>query len=321
MTIAKRLIILLAVPLLILLGIGIFTRQQLANIEERTRFVADSRVVALARLGDISRSLTELRVNVRSHLLATNVAGRTSARTLFDDPAYRPDTMKIYPCVVVKSAELFQWWRSGRYTPYDDETLSELLLQIKQLVPPYVRIERVIRDIPSTSIEAGCQATNLREEVQRRMRARGLRCQCIRCRQVRDTAPGPFSLVRRQYDASDGTEIFLSFEEPSSDRLASLLRLRIPSRRTPIFSALHGAALIRELHSYGHHLPLHDHREDAVQHRGLGQQLVEEAERIAREEFGCRRMAVISGVGVREYYRRFGYTLEETYMVKPLAGR
>ena len=260
-----------------------------------------------------------------AHHLMPNLPGATpagdleSARTLFEDGAYRPDTMKLYPCVVIESAELFDWWKAGRHVPYDDETLVELLIRIKQLVPPYVRIERVIRDIPSTSIRAGSLVTNLREEVQRRMRQRGLRCQCIRCRQVRDDAPGPLTLMRRTYAASEGTEVFLSFEDPVSDRLASLLRLRIPSSRQALFPALQDAALVRELHSYGAHLPLHGRRDGAVQHHGFGQQLMAEAQRIAREEFGMTRIAVIAGVGVREYYRRLGYELQDTYMIKTIS--
>ena len=258
--------------------------------------------------------------------LMPNLPGATphsdleSARTLFEDPAYRPDAMKLYPCVVIETAELYHWWKDGRHQPYDDETLIELLIQIKQLVPPYVRIERVIRDIPSTSIRAGCVVTNLREEVQRRMRARGRRCRCIRCRQAREASVGPFVLIRHTYEASDRVEIFLSFDDPTTDTLASLLRLRIvpPRQRSHEWPILTDAALIRELHSYGPHLPLDHHREGAVQHHGLGRQLLAEAERIARDEFGLTRMVVIAGVGVREYYRRLGYALEETYMVKRL---
>jgi len=278
-----------------------------------------------AEVRDATRFLKDAGFKIAYHLMpnlpgATPASDLESARTLFEDGAYRPDTMKLYPCVVIESAELFDWWKAGRHVPYDDETLVELLIRIKQLVPPYVRIERVIRDIPSTSIRAGSLVTNLREEVQRRMRQRGLRCQCIRCRQVRDDAPGPLTLVRRTYAASEGTEVFLSFEDPVSDRLASLLRLRIPSSRQALFPVLQDAALVRELHSYGAHLPLHGRRDGAVQHHGFGQQLMAEAQRIAREEFGMTRIAVIAGVGVREYYRRLGYELQDTYMVKRLVG-
>jgi elongator complex protein 3 len=239
-------------------------------------------------------------------------------RALFDDPAYRPDTIKMYPCVVIETAQLFSWWQEGRYQPYDDETLVELLIRCKALVPPYVRIERVIRDIPSTSIHAGCKITNLREEVHRRMRAQGLRCRCIRCRQVRDLAEGEYALVRRDYEAAGGRELFLSIEDQAADRLAAFLRLRIPGSANGGlgWAALRGAALIRELHTYGQHLPFHDRSTEAVQHRGFGRRLMAEAERIARDEFGCGRLAVIAGIGAREYYRRLGYALEDTYMVK-----
>jgi elongator complex protein 3 len=280
-----------------------------------------------AEICDATRLLKDAGFKVAYHLMP-NLPGATpdsdleSARTLFTDPGYQPDTLKLYPCVVIETAELYEWWRQGRYAPYDDETLIELLIRIKQLVPPYVRIERVIRDIPSTSIQAGCLVTNLREEIHQRMRARGLRCACIRCRQVRDAADGAFALVRRDYAASDGFEIFLSFEDEAMDRLASFLRLRIPStsvtHQRHWLPALDGAGLIRELHSYGHHLPLHHRSDGAVQHHGFGQRLLGEAERIAREEFGLQRMAVIAGVGVRDYYRKFGYELEDTYMVKTL---
>jgi len=257
-----------------------------------------------------------------AHHLMPNLPGATpesdleTARRLFAEPAYRPDAIKLYPCVVIESAELSRWWQDGRYRPYDDETLVELLIRIKQLVPPSVRIERVIRDIPSTSIQAGCRITNLREEAQRRMRSRGLACRCLRCRQVRDEAEGSFTLARRTYAASGGTEVFLSFEDVETDRLASLLRLRIPSDAAPAFAALAGAALIRELHTYGRHVPLGHRTGEAVQHQGMGRALVAEAERIARDEFGLGRVAVIAGVGVRGYYRRLGYELQDTYMVK-----
>jgi len=267
---------------------------------------------------------------VAYHLMP-NLPGATpeddlaSCRGLFEDPAYRPDALKLYPCVVVKSAELYEWWQDGRYQPYDDDRLVELLIAMKRLVPPYVRIERVIRDIPSTSIEAGSKLTNLREEAQRRMRARGLACRCIRCRQVRDGEPGTFTLVRREFEASGGQELFLSFEDAATDRLACLLRLRLPSplrhHHPHWMPVLEEAALVRELHTYGHHVGIHQHADDAAQHRGFGRRLLEEAERIAGQEWGCARIAVIAGVGVREYYRKLGYELQETYMVKTLNSR
>ncbi|MBI3083840.1 MAG: tRNA uridine(34) 5-carboxymethylaminomethyl modification radical SAM/GNAT enzyme Elp3, partial [Candidatus Omnitrophica bacterium] len=186
-----------------------------------------------AEVRQATRLLKDAGFKVAYHLMpnlpgASPQSDLATARQLFEDSGFRPDTMKLYPCVVIDSAELSRWWREGRYVPYDDETLIELLIRIKQLVPPYVRIERIIRDIPSTSIRAGSRVTNLREEMHRRMRTRGLRCQCIRCRQVRADTAGSFTLIRRDYEASEGLEIFLSFEDLATDQLAALLRLRIP---------------------------------------------------------------------------------------------
>ncbi len=293
----------------------------------------DEQVLALivrdhttAEVRQATRLLREAGFKIAYHLMP-NLPGATpegdldTMRQLFADPAYRPDAIKLYPCVVIETADLFQWWRDGRYHPYDDQTLIELLIRMKQLAPSFVRIERVIRDIPSTSIRAGSRVTNLRETVLARMRAQGLSCRCIRCRQVRVDAGGSWHLARQAYDAAGGLEIFLSFEDPVTDRLASLLRLRIPGAGGSArgwLPELAGCALIRELHTYGEHLALDQHVRDAAQHQGFGARLVAEAERIAREEFGCPRVAVIAGVGVRSYYRRLGYALEGTYMVKAL---
>ncbi len=327
-------------------GLTIETRPDHINFEELRRLrtlgvtrvelgvqTLDSSVLKLivrdhgtAEVRSATRQLRDAGFKIAYHLMP-NLPGATpesdleSFQALFQDSDYRPDTMKLYPCVVIESAELYQWWRDGRYQPYDDETLIALLMAMKQLAPPYVRLERIIRDIPSTSIRAGCLATNLREEVLRRMKARGLHCRCIRCRQVRTEANGTFRLVRRTYEAAGGVELFLSFEEETSEQLAALLRLRIPgptqaTRTSAIFPSLEQAGLIRELHSYGYHVPLHARDPRAVQHQGFGQRLMEEAERIACREFRLPRIAVIAGVGAREYYRRLGYELRETYMVK-----
>ncbi len=280
-----------------------------------------------AETRDATALLKEAGLKVAYHLMpnlpgATPASDEASMKGLFDNPAYRPDTMKIYPCVVVESAELHEWFKDGRYETYDDNTLVELLIAMKQHAPPYLRIERVIRDIPSTSIEGGCQFTNLREEVHKRMRERDVKCQCVRCRQVRHDAPNDFELIERKFEASGGIEYFLSFESPSTDQLASLLRLRIPAahiHKTPApLPALEGAGLIRELHAYGQHLPLHKQATDAVQHKGYGSQLIERAEALMKEH-GLKKSAIIAGVGVREYYKRFGYALDDTYMVKHLS--
>lgn len=283
---------------------------------------------------EASRLLRDAGFKIAYHLMP-NLPGSSpegdleTFRKLFADPAYRPDQLKIYPCAVVESAELSRWWLDGRYRPYDEESLLELVVQVKGFVPPYVRIERIARDIATPSVLAGNKRPNLRQEALSRLKGRGLTCRCIRCREVRDQVAGEFQLVRREYEASEGKEIFLSFEAaqgcfeaPATDRLAALLRLRVPSF---IFSGashwipeLDRAAIVRELHTYGWQLPLEDKNRSAAQHRGFGRRLMAEAERITREEFGLPRIAVIAGIGVRPYYRRLGYTLDATYMVKPL---
>ncbi|MCM8794309.1 MAG: tRNA uridine(34) 5-carboxymethylaminomethyl modification radical SAM/GNAT enzyme Elp3 [Candidatus Omnitrophica bacterium] len=277
---------------------------------------------------EATRLLKEAGFKVAYHMMP-NLPGASfeddlnSFRELFENPVYRPDALKIYPCVVVESAELSRWHKEGRYIPFDDEMLIRLLIQVKEMVPPYVRIERVVRDIAAPAVEAGCRVNNLREEIQQRMKRQGLSCRCIRCREMGFESDLEFRLNRLDYEASGGRELFLSFEGTGTGRLAALVRMRIPSKRAappdlpPEWSR---AALIRELHTYGRQVPLGADGARGVQHKGLGKTLMAQAERIALEEFGLRRVAVIAGAGVRGYYRRIGYRLLGTYMVKELFG-
>jgi len=235
-------------------------------------------------------------------------------RKVFGDPRFRPDMLKLYPTVVVPGTELYRWWKEGRYEPYDMDTLVDLLARIKSMVPEYVRIMRVQRDIPVRNIVAGPRKGNLREIVQRYMERKGLKCRCIRCREVghvylkRGVLPdaGSIGLKRLVYEASGGVEVFLSFEDPEGI-LIGFLRMRIPSPAATRPEVDEETAIIRELHVYGLQVPVGDRPGAWFQHRGYGSKLVSEAERIAREEYGVKRMLVISGVGVRDYYRRLGY--------------
>ena len=245
------------------------------------------------------------------------------SRRLFNDPRFRPDGLKLYPTMVVEGTELERWYREGRYQPYPRETMIDLVTDIKSLVPPYVRISRVLRDIPAQFIVAGCR-DSLRGIVKERMKAQGTECRCIRCREcghrVRSgLETGEPRLVRLDYEASGGTEIFLSFED-ENETLFGLLRLRLQPRPITRVGITKGpAAVIRELHVYGPEVPLRHQDESAAQHKGLGKALLQEAERIAREEFHIGQMAVLSGVGAREYYRtEHGYNERGGYMVRPL---
>ena len=189
------------------------------------------------------------------------------------------------------------------------------------MIPSYCRVERVIRDIPAQSIiEGGAKISNLRQIVQNKILAEGKHCICIRCREVKSSAMNmdDLRIVRLDYPASYGHEIFLSFENGAQTKLYSFLRLRINNSNAKTCSALQNSAIIREIHTYGPQMAIGQTEKNAIQHRGLGRKLVNEAQKIASEEFGKQKMAVIAGVGVRPYFRKLGYILEKTYMVKEL---
>ncbi len=257
--------------------------------------------------------------------LMPNLPGSTPAKDfkmfkeIFSNPDFQPDMVKIYPCVVTRGSKIYRWWKQDKYKPYSDKQLSNLLIDIKKIIPPYVRINRLIRDIPSPSIEAGNKISNLREIISAEMARQDLRCKCIRCREVghqkniKITAP---KLFIKKYKASGGTEYFISYESPDQKILYAFVRLRIPDlKNQPVLPELKDAALIRELHTYGHLVPIDKNSPGATQHLGLGKKLMAKAENIARKS-GIKKMAVISGVGVREYYKKLGYQKEGTYMVK-----
>jgi elongator complex protein 3 len=235
---------------------------------------------------------------------------------LFEDERFRPDGLKLYPTVVVEGTELERWYKENRYQPYDVKTMVNLMIDIKSIVPKYVRISRVLRDIPAKFITAGCK-DSLRGVVRQRMKQRGIECSCIRCREYGHRARegreiGEPRLARLDYGAARGKEIFLSFED-DRETLFAILRMRIQPRDSE------SSAIIRELHVYGPEVPLAEQSTEAAQHKGLGKALLREAERIAREEFGARQMTILSGVGAREYYRtEFGYKSRGDYMVREL---
>jgi elongator complex protein 3 len=240
-------------------------------------------------------------------------------KTLFSDPRFCPDQVKIYPCVLVDDSELVSWYKSGRWEPYTDSELTDTIIKIKKFIPEYCRVIRVIRDIPSDDILAGSKISNLRQLLQEK----GMKCKCIRCREIRNLVPKKVELVKREYETVGGKEIFLSYEDPVQDKLLAILRLRIPddvlsSDHKVIFPSLKNAALIRELHVYGMQTPVGEKGESS-QHKGLGKKLLEEAEKIT-SKMGIKKIAVISGVGVRDYYKKQGYEVADGgYLVKRLA--
>ena len=241
-------------------------------------------------------------------------------KKLFTDSNYQPDQMKIYPCVVTKGSQLYKSYQKKKYRPYTDKQLINLLLKVKKIIPPYVRISRLIRDIPGESIVAGCKVSNLRQLLQRT--STQLICQCIRCREARNKplTVNKLQLTKRKYNASEGIEYFLSYESKDKKTLFAFLRLRLPQKPDAQllknFPALKDSAIIREIHTYGQLVPLKS-KKQAVQHAGLGKKLIELAEKTAKQN-GFKKIAVISGIGVRKYYQKLGYKLQDTYMLKNL---
>ncbi len=241
-------------------------------------------------------------------------------RTIFEDERFRPDYLKIYPTLVVEGTELYEMFRRGEYRPYSTKEVVELVARAKRFFPEWVRVQRIQRDIP-VGKAIGLDKGNIRQLIHIRLKELGYECRCIRCREVghklrnvkiTDEMLRSAELVIRKYRASKGVEFFISYELPDYDALIGFIRLRFPHE--PFINAIEDCALVRELHVYGKAVPLGERERGAFQHRGFGERLLRTAEEIAKQEFD--RIAIISGVGVREYYRRFGYRKRFEYMVK-----
>ncbi|MDR0198812.1 MAG: tRNA uridine(34) 5-carboxymethylaminomethyl modification radical SAM/GNAT enzyme Elp3 [Methanomassiliicoccaceae archaeon] len=231
-----------------------------------------------------------------------------SFKRMFDDPDLRPDMLKVYPTLVIPGTELYDAWISGEYVPYDTGEGVALLAEMKTIVPEYVRIQRIQRDIPVPEIAAGIMKSNIRELAQEMLLRRGKECRCIRCREVgqNDVSPDdPSRIVMKvtEYEASGGVEHFISLEY--DDMLAGYARLRLEG----------DTATIRELKVFGKMAAIGE--EGEWQHRGLGKELMAKAEEITRAS-GRITIRITSGVGVREYYRALGFTRSGPYMVKDI---
>lgn len=249
---------------------------------------------------------------------ATTQSDREDFARLWD--GFCPDEIKIYPNQLLANAELYEYWQRGEFQPYTTEQLIDLIADVKPTIPRYCRVNRVIRDIPSTNVVEGNRRTSLRQDIHDEMKRRGTRCQCVRCREVREKNIHPDSLKLDDmvYPAGAAEEHFISYVTPD-DKLAGFIRLSLPGKDSPQtgISDLDGAALIREVHVYGQSLPVGTEKKGAAQHVGLGTRLLEEAESIARAK-GFSRMAVISAVGTRGYYLDRGFARGELYLIKSI---
>jgi len=253
-----------------------------------------------------------------------NLLGATPGSDREDFPrlwqGFCPDELKIYPTQLLEETPLYESWKNGQYHPYTTDELITLIADLKPSIPRYCRVNRIIRDIPSTHVVEGNRRTSLRQDVQAEMERRGTRCECIRCREVRGRKVSAAALSRADltYHPDGAEEHFMSFVT-AEDRLAGFLRLSLPGEAAPVtgLSDLEGAAIIREVHVYGQSLAVGTEPGGATQHSGLGTRLLAEAEEVARTK-GYRRMAVIAAVGTRQYYLDRGFERGELYLVKNL---
>ena len=244
-------------------------------------------------------------------------------KRLFNEPLFSPDMLKIYPCLVTEGSEFYDMWKKGEYEPYTSQQAVDLIVEVKKKKKKWVRTMRIQRDIPATLIDAGVKKSNLGELVYNRLEEEDIQCQCIRCREVgHKKAHGiepdynNIELLRTDYDVVGGHEIFLSIEDVENDILIGFTRLRIPSNRVFRKEITSSSSLIRELHVYGQMQKIGKNDDNLWQHKGYGAQLLEEAERIAKDEYNKNKMLIISGIGVRDYYRKFGYYKDGPYMSK-----
>jgi elongator complex protein 3 len=245
-------------------------------------------------------------------------------RQIFIDPSFMPDDLKIYPTMVMPGTKLERIWKEGKYDPITDEETLKMLVEIKKLVPPFVRIRRILRDFSAPMVSSGPKKSNIRELALDELKKHGLRCRCTRCREPQHAKKiyglnvdfDSIRLVRRDYNAGEGKEIFLSFEDTKNDILIALLRLRIPSEKIHR-TEMTDSGIVRELHTYGTHIPVNSPSNE-FQHKGYGKNLLAEATRISKEEFDKKKVIVIAGAGVKEYFLKQGFAYDGPYVSKSL---
>lgn len=257
-------------------------------------------------------------------LWSTPELDKKALSTVFENPDFRPDELKIYPMVVTDNAELTKIWKDGWFKPYDDETLINLTADLEEMIPEYVRLNRTYRDIPASEILAWSHLSNLRQLVEEKLAKRWVKLVDIRHREIKDKKNDPKNATIHtfEYDASGWKEYFITFEDREDRTIFSLLRLRLPkigenNKLYELLPELKWAALIREIHTFWDQLSIGEAWSVFGQHLGFGKKLIEEAESIARIAW-YKKMAVIAWVWVRGYYEKRWYHLEWEYMVKEI---
>lgn len=245
-------------------------------------------------------------------------------RELFENPDFCPDALKIYPCMVMPGTPLFKLYEQGKFEPLSSVTAAEIIARGKRFFPKWVRVQRVMRDIPTKWSTGEIAHNNLRQMVEQKCQELGISCQCIRCREAGQIQlkqkiklnPQTAKINVEKYEASLGTEFFISADDEKSNALFGFCRLRIPHKPfRPEIS--NNSGLIRELHVFGEAIALGEQKTGGLQHAGLGKKLLQKAEDLAAE-FGKKESIVISGIGAREYYRKLGYENTGPFMKKTL---
>lgn len=282
-------------------------------------------------VADVVRATRELKdssFKVLYHLMpglpgSTFKSDLRDFKKIFTNEDFKPDMVKFYPCLVIKGSELYEDWKKNKFTPMDEKKSVKLLVEVMRDLPPWVRIMRINRDIPSTVISGGVKKTNLRQLVEEELKKKKIKCKDIRSREVGINSISKNNFLKqvpklktRFYNASKGEEAFISFE--SKDYLYGFVRLRKP--QFPFLKSIdQKTALIRELHVYGKSVPIGEKEDTAEQHKGIGKDLMELAESVAIKKFDAKKINIISGLGVREYYRKnFGYKTEEPFVSKKI---
>jgi elongator complex protein 3 len=249
-----------------------------------------------------------------------------SFRTIFENPFFKPDMIKIYPTITIKGTKLYDIWKDGGYEPLSTDKASKLIAKLKGYVPEWVRIQRIQRDVPAQYIDAGVDKSNLRQLVEAEMKVHGEACRCIRCREIGhkslkekiDIDEGNIIFDTNYYDASDGEEVFISLADKKQDALIGFLRLRDVLNPHRFELVKYPCMIIRELKVLGQEVSIGQRTKNGLQHKGLGKELIDEAERICIEEFDKKKLFVLSGVGVKEYYRKNGFKDNNVYLSKSL---
>ena len=275
------------------------------------------------------RILKDLGFKINAHYMpglpyTTKAMDQKGLKELFASPDYKPDMLKIYPCMVMSGTKLYDEWKSGKFTPLTTKQAAELIAEMKQYVPEYCRIMRVQRDIPTYMTSSGVDKTNLRQYVKKICKEKGIKCRCIRCREAgfNNLENNKINLKNlkikiTEYEASKGKEFFIAAEDGKNDVLFGYCRLRFPSQslREEITK---GSTLIREIHVYSLAVSLGKKSKDSFQHRGIGKKLMQKAEEIVKDN-NKNKIVVIAGIGAKQYFAKLGYEYDGPYMSKIFA--